>query len=131
MTDIKKIVIEFIPHDQQRYETVGDYWLEGDTLQIRVSDMQFTQYNCMVALHEFVEWMTTDFAGITEESIMEFDKQYEEERKLNIHTQQEEPGFDFKAPYKDQHTLATSIEMMLCAFLGIDWKMYDDVVLGL
>lgn len=123
MTDIKAVHIEFIPHGFQRYDTVGDFWIDENlTLQIRMSDMKNTSYNCLVAIHEFVEWMLTDIRGLAEQDIMAFDKK---------NPDSDDPGFLFDAPYKREHTFATSIEMMICAFAGIDWKEYDQVVLGL
>jgi len=132
MTTIDKIVIEFIDHNLQRFPTCGDYKItevEGKViLNIWVSRMNNQSYECLVAIHEFVEWMTTDFKGIKEEDITFFDLLFEREREQGLHTDDEEPGFDPRSIYLREHTLATSIEMTICAFLGIPWTEYDKTV---
>lgn len=124
-----KINIETIPHESQRYETVGDYWYdEQGVLQIRVSDMGNTKYERMVVIHELIEQSLTEWAGITEEQIMEFDLKFEEKREEeNV----DEPGFDNNAPYLVQHTFATSVELGMCALAGISWTDYDNTVINL
>ena len=48
--------IETIPHQTQRYPTVGDYWEEdGGTEQVRVSELPDWRYEALVAVHEMVE----------------------------------------------------------------------------
>ena len=131
MTDIQAIHIEFIPRETQRYETAGDYWLDGTTLQIRVSKMGNTAYQCMVATHEFVEWLLTDMRGLPEQEITNFDLEFIHESELGIPHEVNEPGFDPRSPYLDEHTLCTSIEMMICAFLGIPWVKYEKTVMSL
>ena len=129
MTNINEIHIKFIPASEFRYETVGDYWIEGETLQIRVVKMNDTIHNCLVAVHEFVEWMMTDYRGLAEEDIMAFDKEFEKENDAGVHHDTVEPGFDSRSPYLREHTFATSVEMMICGFLGISWTNYDKIVM--
>ena len=93
--------------------------------------MNSQAYECMVAIHEFVEWLITDLKGIKESTIMDFDLMFEKEREEGKHTDDEEPGFDNRSPYLDAHTLSTSIEMMICAFLGISWSDYNKFVMAL
>ena len=38
------------------------------------------------------------------------------------------PGFEAAAPHRNEHTLVTSIEMMILAFLGHSWKDYEAAV---
>ena len=46
---MKKIIIESVPHDSHRYETVGDWYREEDgTLRIKVSDMGNEDYEILV-----------------------------------------------------------------------------------
>ena len=41
---MKPIEIKSIPHDQHRYETVGDYWDDGTGTHIRVSEVGNEDY---------------------------------------------------------------------------------------
>lgn len=117
------IQIRTIPHDEQRYETCGDYWTTKDgQMHIRVSDMGNEDYEFLVAFHELIEFWLIRKAGISEESINLFDIQYEKNRKSG---DTDEPGNQPDAPYHLQHLFATDLEMMMAAAIGIDWKAYE------
>lgn len=125
-----KIAIETIPHGAQRYPTVGDYWEDADgVLQIRVSEMEDWRYVILVAVHELAEMMLTRWRGIPEEAIGEFDMEFERKRELGLAAG--EPGDDPAAPYRREHFFATSVERLLAAELGVDWKEYEAHVDGL
>jgi hypothetical protein len=124
-----EIVIMTIPHKEQRYETVGDYWKGlGGSTQIRVSDMDNADYEFLVALHELVEQKLCEKRGIKEEDITAFDIEFENNRAEDDDS---EPGDDPMAPYKKEHLFATGIEKLVAAELGIDWKTYDEKVMSL
>lgn len=119
-----KIVIETIPHDQQRYPTIGDYWWEPDgTLQIRVSDTGNWKYDACVVLHEFLEVHLCKDRGISEPDIMAFDKAFEGNRQPG--DDDSEPGDDPKAPYGLEHRFAENLERLFAAELGVNWNQYD------
>ena len=115
--------IQVIPHSQQRYPTVGDYWIDdNNTLQIRISDLKDFRMNMLVLIHELVEVVLTEHAGIPEPDIMAFDIGFEATRSLgNL----DEPGDDVRAPYSKQHGIATGIERIVAAVLGVNWKEYE------
>ena len=114
------IHIATIPHGEQRYETVGDYWIDAaGTLQIKVSALGDWRAERLVAIHELIEQTLTQAAGITNEAIDAFDMG---------HPDLSDPGADPRAPYHRQHTIATGIEMLLCAELGLSWAEYDATV---
>jgi len=124
-----KIVIKTIPHDQHRYETVGDYYTDCDgTKNIVVSDMGNEDYALLVALHELIEQTLTEKRGIKEEDITAFDEEYEKNRKEG---DESEPGDDVNAPYKKEHFFSTNVERLMAAELGVDWKEYDKTVMSL
>jgi hypothetical protein len=124
-----KIVIETIPHKKQRYETVGDYWEDKDgTLHIRVSEMKNEMYNGMVAVHELVEFLLCRHNNITEQAITDFDVAFEKRRKKG---NEDEPGFDNKSPYRKEHTIASAVELMMCAATGVSLNDYDKKVKSL
>jgi hypothetical protein len=123
MKQISKICLEVIPHKDQRYETVGDYYRDGDgNLVIKVSDLGDNKKELLVMVHELIEVILTEESGVSEESITKFDIEFEKNRKPgNL----DEPGDDPDSPYRVQHAIATSVERMMCALIGVDWKQYE------
>jgi hypothetical protein len=120
------INIQTIPHDEQRYETVGDYWMGTDAvMQFRVSEMDNWRFELAIAVHELVEWGLVKLAGVSLDEIDDFDKAFEARRDVGDFS---EPGDDPQAPYHTQHCIATGVERILIACLGVSWKEYDDAV---
>lgn len=126
---MKTILIRVIPHDQQRYRTVGDYLTDHkDGLeQFRISDMGNEKYEHLVAVHELVERIICYHTGVTNEAIDKFDMDFESAADLNKWRIQHnsEPGDDPKAPYYHAHQIATVIERLLAAELGVNWNEYE------
>ena len=115
-----RIVIETIPHEDQRYPTVGDWWVdEAGTWQIRVSEMGNEKAAFLVGIHELVEMATCLSDGITQEEVDKFDRHYAGEG---------EPGDDMDAPYWKQHQLATNVERSVASWLQVDWNEYEQLV---
>ena len=124
-----EIHIKTIDHSQQKYPTCGDYWYDSEgVLQIRVSEMGDKRYHVLVILHELIEEFLTNQLGITEEEITNFDLYYEKRREQGLVEENSEPGFSSDSPYKNQHSIATGIELILAGILGVDWKKYDETV---
>ena len=119
--------IETIPHETQRYRTVGDYWCdEQGTEQVRVSEMVDWRYEALVAVHEIIEMALTRHRGIAEESITEFDVRFENDKDKGL--VQGEAGDNANAPYRREHFFATNVERLFAAELGVDWFEYDRYV---
>jgi len=119
-----KIVIETIPHEDQRYPTVGDWqWYSDGNLSIKVSNLSDWRREALIAVHELVEVLMCKQDGVTEQSVDEFDKNYEANRHPDNF---DEPGDDPSAPYVKQHCVATGIERILAANLGVNWKEYEE-----
>jgi hypothetical protein len=122
-----KIIFEVIPHEKQRYNTVGDYWRDEDGVwHFQVSDAKNPDFEFLVFIHELVEWYRTEKGCIPEPAISEFDEQFEEETRQGMHALDDEPGDDPRAPYYKEHQIATGFERMMCAILGVDWDQYED-----
>jgi hypothetical protein len=122
-----KITIETIPHEKQRYNTVGDWQFntEGD-LNIRVSETPDSgmRGSWLIAIHELVEALLCKHKGITTEMVDKFDLAYD---PLN----ETEPGDHPFCPCVDQHCVATGIERLLTPLFGLQWTGYDNEILGL
>lgn len=121
------IDIKTIPHNTQRYETVGDWYFNPDNnrLTIRVSCMRNKLYEFLVARHELDEAMLCVQRGINEKEVTLFDIQFEKNRKFG---NTDEPGDDPAAPYRKEHFTATSFERLMAAELGVDWRKYEEAV---
>lgn len=124
MLDIR---IHTIPPEQHRYDTCGD-WLYDE---IRISDLDNSTHETLVALHEFTEMAWCKRYGIDEEDVTAFDMAYEETRRLELPPpcgckHMDEPGDDPHAPYYRGHQLATIVERMVAHDLGINWQQYNE-----
>ena len=118
-----------IPHEQHRYETVGDWKVaDGKLSEVLASTMQPEDYSFLVALHELVEGWLCVKRGITDEAVTTFDEAYEEKRQDGDTS---EPGNDPAAPYYREHQFATQIEKLMAKELGVDWDEYDEMVCSL
>lgn len=115
--------VKIIPHKDQRYPTVGDWWWDSkNDLQIRVSQMDDARYEQLVAIHEQIEAELCDAALVDEDAVTQFDKAYEANRQPGDDS---EPGDDPRAPYYRQHQIATAIEKLLAVELGVNWQEYE------
>lgn len=124
MTQIDKIIIRYIPHKQQRYDTVGDWYFhkyhvireidekqesfEQTELVIRVSndhpDYPTQADQEAVALHELFEVLLCNHAGVTQKQVDDFDFAHA--------STIDEPGENPEAPYHVQHMMADVVERL-------------------
>lgn len=123
--------IKTIAHKDQRYTTVGDWWWEEGTLQLRVSDMSDWRYEFLVAVHELVEAYLCRWKGIPQEDVDNWDQEFEEAREKGKYQDWEEPGDHPWAPYHLQHSIASGVERVVGAILGVSWNEYAKEVSSL
>lgn len=121
---MKPIEIHSIPHDMQRYPTIGDYEDDGHGTHIRVSELGNEDEEFCIAIHEIVEQYLCRKYGVSEKKITAFDKKFEREREAGKWTT-EEPGNDPRSPYREFHFKAENIERIMADYLKVDWKKYD------
>jgi len=114
-----KATIDTIPHRDQRYDTIGDWYQEGARQIIRISSMGCREYEFLVAIHEMVEAELCRKMGISEQTVDAWDLAHEDE---------EEPGAMEKCPYREAHMRAEAIERVLANDLGVDWEHYSKTV---
>lgn len=115
--DIDEIAIRFIPQEDHRYDTVGDWFYEGRKMVILVSRMGNEVYQQAVAIHELIEALLCNAADVSQEAVDQFDMV--EGKDLD------EPGFDPAAPYHRQHCWADVVERTFIAAAGESWSEYD------
>jgi hypothetical protein len=121
--EIQNINIKIIPHQDHRYTTVGDWFFSPDgTMEIRVSKLSDWRRQLLIAVHELCEVAICTHDGVSAEVVDKFDIEYEKNRHPD---NEDEPGDDPSAPYVKQHCIATGIERVLAASLGVNWKTYE------
>lgn len=117
------IRIETIKDEEQRYDTVGDYYMTPEGQRVfKISDMGNWRYELLVAVHELVESALCKAHNVSDEAIDSFDFAYENNRKEGDRIS--EPGDDPHAPYYKEHQFATGVEKMLAEQLEVDWEDY-------
>jgi len=100
-----RIIVDSIPHEQQRYDTDGDWQFIGDELVVRVSEDECdSQHFYLTAIHEIIEATLCRAHGITEESIDLFNM---------AHLNSDDPGSLRDAPYHKEHMFALEVELTL------------------
>lgn len=124
------IHIKSIPVADMRIPgSLGDYWYDDKgALQIRVAEtgnVNAVDYETLIAIHEMTEEWLTKRKGLTEPEIQAFDAEWDAEQREGKHPDDAEPGFDIRAPYLNEHTLADAIERLLCAYTGISINDYE------
>lgn len=118
-----KIIIETVPHEEQRYETVGDWQnVNKEELHITVSKTHNWHYDALVAVHELLEALVCRDRGISQETVDAYDLLY---LKNPPRGAPKEAGDSFTAPYRAEHFFATTVERMLAAELKVDWEAYE------
>lgn len=129
-----QVNIKVIPHSQQRYNTVGDWWFDpggnddGDELlEIRVSQMGDWRYEQAVALHEQYEALLCYNDGINGSVVDKFDEKFERENKV-LPPGIEEPGDHPEAPYYRQHAKALAVEHMFLADTDVVRYLYNEAM---
>ena len=125
MEKLPKIIIESIPHKEQRYETSGDYEVKDGVIAIKVSQIK-PEYEFLVVLHELIEWFLITKRGISIESIDKFDMDFEKLRKEHPELiGDQECGNMLSAPYFAEHQFADFIERQVAQGIGVDWNTYE------
>ena len=113
-----------------RYRSCGDWWFDANgDLQIRVADLGNPYYEWFIAEHETNEALLCKKANISEEIVSAYDIAFEklrDERPELIGDQ--EPGDMISAPYHDQHSVATRIEVATCTVFGEKWEDYNNAI---
>lgn len=114
---IRTIHIETIPHAEQRYETLGDWTIDGDIITIKVSDSGDWRINACVAMHELTEVLLSTDHGVTQAQVDAFD--------MGEGKDLEEPGDSPSAPYHREHLVANAVERLMQAQFGLSDEEYE------
>ena len=121
-----KIVIQSIPHLQQRYNTVGD-WIQSQVtgdITILVSEELGEIGMKAVILHELTEALLCDHNDITSEDVDEFDKDCDPLDEV-------EPGDKLHCPYQQEHGFAMAVERIFTSAAELTWEQHERCILNL
>ena len=122
-----KIEVNIVPQEQIRNNGLGDYFFEHGKLVFNIADTKHPLYTKLILIHELIEQTLTEAKGIKESDINIYDKRFE----VLYPDSNEEPGEMHDCPYRNEHTVSEAIERILCAYLGIDFKQYNDYIIKL
>jgi len=117
---IRNIRLYTIEQSAQRYKTIGDWFESRGETHIIASNLEDQNMEFLILIHELVEMTLCRAAGITQEEVDIFDKQHEDEQDVS------ELGDLTNAPYARQHCIATAVERLLAAELGVSWAEYEE-----
>lgn len=126
-----RMVVQFVPHDRQRYDTCGDWTLEdnygdGPDLVFKITHTGNDKMDMCLLMHELNEALVYlfkhDFTQECVKAVDEFDMRYGEKNE------QGEPGFDPLCPCYSEHMFAMEAEHGVAAQLALDWNAYTETL---
>ncbi len=120
-----KLEIQFIPHAQHRFTTIGHWFVKNDVLTIQISQEICWENKVLTLLHELIEAAICIRQGITTEQCDAFDALFEAEYALGIWPKSVEAGFDPRCPYGKGHVWGTRFERLACWAVGVSKKKLD------
>ena len=124
-----EIRIKTIPLSEQRYPTIGDYFVDAEGVtHILITDTGNDLHAKLVAIHELIEQTLTEAKNIREEDIMKHDLWVESEILKGNYPPDAEPGEHPKSPYYNEHMLAERVEKMICKHLDINFTEYNEEI---
>ena len=115
---MKQLTIEF--RNDIKNDQLDDYGIDKNELWFQIKDTGVELYNLILLVHAMVEYMTTQARGIPLAIIDKFDDR---------HQDSEEPGDEVNSPYRNEHNMAVGIERILCAYMNIPWKVYEEALI--
>lgn len=116
---IRSIRLYTVPQDQMRYNTLGDWFERQGETHVVASNLEDQKMEFLILFHELVEMVLCRHAGITQEEVDAFDKNHEAEQEVV------ELGDMEISPYRKQHCIATGLERIMAAELGVPWDEYE------
>ena len=125
-----RIQAQVIRNHRQRYNTAGDWQINSrGFLLVKVSHMWSPRMGwraeMCLAVHEICEALLCHAHGVSQEKVDAFDMNYDVMKETC------EPGDHHDCPYKKEHAIATAIERIMAAELGLNWSTYERELLKL
>jgi hypothetical protein len=126
---MRKIEINIVPLEEQRFETLGDYYEVADTLHFKITDTGNALHNKLILIHELIEQTLTEAKGISETDIMTHDLRFEELLKNREVEEDDEPGEHKDSPYRQEHIIAETVERLMLNHINKEtFKQYTEKI---
>ncbi len=125
------IDIQFIPHSEHRFTTIGYWFVENETLTIQISKEISWQNKIATIFHELIEAGICIKDGITTAQCDAFDELFEQEYQDGLWPVEKEAGFDRRCPYRKGHVWGHRMERIVMFLLGVDWNESNEECLRL
>ena len=116
-----------LPWKQLRsHPDIGDYQVNADNSPavIAAADTGDDISNCAVLIHEIVESLYNWVHGVKEQDVTRFDQMWFKEQEEGKHREDDEPGYDPRAPYRDGHLVAERVEREFLIQCGLTWEQH-------
>lgn len=129
---MNSIMAGTINHKSHKYPagTVGDWNFNKGVLNIVVSETGDWKMNALIMIHEIVESILCKANDIPETKVRKFDIEFDKKHSHG-RGRETEPGDDPLSPYRRQHCVATGIERIIAAEMGVSWSEYEEKLEGL
>ena len=128
------ISVQFIPHTQHRFTTIGHWFVVDDTLHIQISREICWENKVAVLFHELIEAAWCINHAITTEQCDAFDDLFEREYEEGKWPKSVEAGMDKRCPYRKGHIWGRRFEWLVLFALGANKKKCDaecDALMGI
>lgn len=109
--------LKTIPHRDQRYDVLGDYWTEGGVIQFRVSSIGAADYEFLIFIEALIEKQLARRMGITEQMIEAWDLAHEDEPDAAARED---------CPYRDAFLIAQGFQRAIATKLGVNWSHFEE-----
>jgi len=119
-----KIILEVIPHEKQRLNEQGDWWWDGDTLQVRASELGDWRYNFLLLAHEMDEAVFCRYNHITT-TMVDQDQIWASQHPEIENNPDSFSGYPGSC-LQVQHNDALALEWIRSRILGVNWQDYGD-----
>lgn len=126
---MKRIIVDFIDKNEQRYSTAGDYYEDDNNIYIKITKQTNEDYEMLILLHELIEYHLTKKRGIPEQSILQYDLDWNETNKRGL-CKSDEPGNEPGCIYAKEHRFAENLERLMALELEVDWFKYNDTIIS-
>ena len=121
------IKVEYKKQEEMRYNTLGDYFYEGDLLVFQIVEQKNPFFTRLILIHELIEFTLCEHKGVTIKEIEEFDFKFENLAN-DEYVEEDEPGNMPSAPYHKEHVLSEIVERLMCNHVGVNFKEYNNAI---
>jgi hypothetical protein len=120
------LTIDFIPHKDHQFTTIGHWFEDADGLHIQISRELNWKFQVAVLFHELIEVFMCEAQGVKTPECDVFDALFESEYERGVWPKSVEAGMDKRCPYRKGHIWGRRFERLVIFLLGASWREYGD-----